>query len=142
MKQVICFFLLLCIGITTGSGLDYTSDYNKDGKPDKWCKVSSDGTLITTELDQNFDGVMDAKSEYYKDGKPKYEEFDYNYDGKMDTFYYYTDGKLEKQEIDSNYDQKIDIWVYLINGIYIERIERDLDFDGKVDNVKNYGKEK
>ena len=136
--RVVFSILFFCICITLLAGLDYTSDYNNDGKPDKWCKVSADGKVITTELDRNYDGITDYKSEYFRDGKPKYEEFDYNYDGKMDTFYYYNDGKLEKEEIDSNYDEKIDIWVYLYKGIYVQRIEKDTDFDGKVDKIKNY----
>jgi hypothetical protein len=134
------FIVFICITIGAAAGLEYESDQNRDGKPDKWCRVSADGKKIITQTDQNYDGIVDYKSEYMRNGRPIYEELDYNYDGIMDTFYYYTNGVLEKEEIDTNNDKKIDIWVYLYKGIYIKKIEKDTDFDGKADTVKEYGK--
>jgi hypothetical protein len=31
------------------------------------------------------------------------------------------------------------MWVYLIGGIYVEKIERDENFDGIVDRTISYG---
>ena len=56
----------------------------------------------------------------------------------MDDFYFYENGVLVRHEIDSNFDSLPDIWVYLDEGVYIKRIERDKDFDGTPDFVKQY----
>jgi hypothetical protein len=72
-------------------------------------------------------------------GRKMYEELDFNNDGRMDDFYYYTDGVLERREIDSNYDDAVDVWVYIYEGVYVERYERDTDFDGEIDEVETFG---
>ena len=114
-------------------------DRNKDKKTDRWFYLKSDGG-ITINSDNNFDGIVDHILETDRQGNKLYEEMDYNYDGIMDNFYYYKNGALERQEIDSNYDGNIDIWIYLEKGIYITKIERDKDHDGKIDFVKIYKK--
>ena len=57
----------------------------------------------------------------------------------MDDYYFYDDGRLIREEIDTNFDEKVDVWVYLFEGIYIEKIEQDSDFDGQIDLVQEYG---
>ena len=56
----------------------------------------------------------------------------------MDDFYYYKNGVLERHEIDTNFDLKPDIWVYIDEGVYIKKIERDKDYDGIPDIIKEY----
>ena len=67
------------------------------------------------------------------------EALDFNFDGRMDDFYYYVGGVLDRREIDTDFNDDIDLWVYLFEGVYLSRVERDLDGDGKVDFVKEYG---
>jgi hypothetical protein len=57
----------------------------------------------------------------------------------MDDFYYYERGQLIRQEVDTNFDGRIDVWVYLHEGLYIKSYERDSDYDGEIDLVKEYG---
>ena len=88
-----------------------------------------------------------------KDGKPEYrvmldskaqkieEALDTNGDGELDDFSYYKNGVLYLRELDTNYDGTIDTWVYIKEGIYVERYERDTDYDGKIDLVKEFGKQ-
>ncbi len=89
--------------------------------------------------DTNEDGQIDYIVFFDEDGYRSGEELDYNHDGFMDDFYFYARDVLIRREIDSNYDRRIDIWVYIAEGVYVERYERDTDFDGEVDKVKEYG---
>lgn len=91
--------------------------------------------------DSNGDGKVDFLEKQNEDGKKIMEMIDFNHDGIMDDFYYFTDGIITLRKIDSNFDQKIDVWVYIKEGKYIEKYERDLDYDGNVDQVKVFGKE-
>ena len=50
-----------------------------------------------------------------------------------------TQSIMERQELDSNGDGKIDIWVHLIEGMYMKSYEQDVNFDGEIDIVKEYG---
>ncbi len=137
-KNTIIF--LLFILITSVSFCDdaaSTEDRNKDGKPDRWMYLKSDGGFII-KSDNNYDGKVDYILETDRMGNKIYEEMDFNHDGEMDNFYYYTNGALVRQEIDSNFDGKIDLWIYLEKGIYIIKIERDKDYDGVIDYTKNY----
>lgn len=103
----------------------------------KWFQKEGDNLRVFT--DRNDDGEADYIILVDEDGKTVYEEMDFNYDGKMDDFLYYTDGLLVREEIDSNYDDKIDLWLYILEGKYLERMEKDEDFDGEVDVVKEFG---
>jgi len=88
--------------------------------------------------DKNDDGVTDYALYLGKDNLKVKEAVDFNSDGKMDDFYFYANEVLVRQEVDTNYDQKIDLWVYLYRGVYVERYERDTDFDGIPDIVKRF----
>ena len=126
-----CFIML--------SASDTTVDRNNDGKPDRWFEISSAGEEIIRS-DNNFDGIVDYELEYDGDGRKIREAEDFNCDGEMDDFYFYKNGVLIRHEIDSNYDTLPDIWVYIDEGIYIEKVEQDKDFDGTADYVRNYSK--
>lgn len=63
----------------------------------------------------------------------------FNHDGEMDDFYYYRAGVLTLRVVDTNYDNQPDLWVHLDEGVYIWKIERDTNFDGNIDYVKEYG---
>ena len=133
-KIGIVIFLFISINIYA----DYSLDSNSDGVPDIWVEeLGEDGYIISS--DTNFDGDIDAVLTMDSNKISQHEETDYNLDGTMDNFYYYKDGFVVRQEVDSNYDKKIDIWVYIVNeGRTISRYEKDLDFDGVVDKVKEF----
>ncbi len=89
--------------------------------------------------DRNGDGVFDFAVLLDEDGNRYKEALDYNYDGYMDDFYFYSRDVLVRQAIDSNYDRNLDLWIYIHRGVYIERYERDTNFDGEIDLVRDYG---
>jgi hypothetical protein len=93
------------------------------------------------EFDSNNDGSIDYYLKMNGKGKKSVEVLDFDHDGVMDDFYYYTKGILTRRELDSNSDGMIDIWVYLDEGVYVKKYERDTDFDGVVETVKDYEKE-
>lgn len=129
-------FLVLTICFTLFA--DYSLDTNSDGNNDIWVEeLSDDGVIISRDTD--FDGSIDTKLVMDKMKLSQFEETDYNLDGIMDNFYYYEDGFVIRQEVDSNYDQRIDIWVHITNeGKSISKYEKDLDFDGVIDKVKEF----
>lgn len=133
-KIVIIFILLLPLSIYA----DYSIDSNKDGVLDVWVEeLSQEGYIILT--DTNHDGNIDSRLALNRAEQTLFEETDYNLDGIMDNFYYYQDGFVVRQEVDSNYDQKIDVWVYIVNdGKSISKYEKDLDFDGVIDKIKEF----
>ncbi len=94
------------------------------------------------EFDRNKDGKIDHIMILDEKGKKLYEELDYNFDDRMDDLCFYTNGVLQSEWIDTNFDGKIDLWVYLKNGIYVDRYEKDTDYDGVVDKVKQFGQKK
>lgn len=117
---------------------NYTLDTNNDGKIDIWVEeLAEDGYIIST--DTSYDGNIDSKLVMDKMKLTTYKESDFNLDGVMDNFYYYENGYIIRQEVDSNYDQMIDVWVYITNdGTAIYRYEKDIDYDGKVDKIKDF----
>ena len=91
--------------------------------------------------DENNDGFTDYVLYYTSKGEKVAEELDFNHDGIMDDFYFYKNGVLKLRQIDSNFDDKIDIWVYVSEGVYIRKYEKDTDFDGEIDYIKDYENE-
>ena len=136
---VTCLLLLIPVLFLTAASND-ADDTNGDGRPDQWISVDEEGITIV-ENDRNYDGSIDYTLELDESGQKKREEMDFNYDGSMDDFSYYKNGVLVRREIDSNYDTAIDIWVYIHEGVYIKKYKRDIDFDGKVDVMRNFGEE-
>lgn len=94
------------------------------------------------EFDRNKDGKIDSLMILDEKGKKLYEELDYNFDGRMDDLCFYINGVLQREWIDTNFDGRIDLWVYLKNGVYVDRYEKDTDYDGVVDKVKLFGQKK
>ncbi len=94
------------------------------------------------EFDRNRDGKIDQVMILDEKGRKLYEELDFNFDGRMDDLCFYTNGVLQSEWIDTNFDGRIDLWVYLKNGVYVDRYERDTNYDGVVDKVKQFGQKK
>jgi len=92
-------------------------------------------------LDRNEDGIVDYAVQIDDRGEKVREAMDFNNDGLMDDFYFYSNGVLQRQEVDTNYDRRIDVWIYLRRGVYIEKWERDRDYDGVIDDRGVYGSE-
>ena len=120
---------LLCFGLSSDEG-----EENQDGL----AFPVKDYGPAWMKSDRNEDGNTDYAVQLDQNGNLKKEVMDFNYDGYMDDFYFFKDGKLVRQEVDSNYDHKIDIWVYVTDNVYIERYERDTDFDGEIDEVEDF----
>lgn len=123
--------LLIAFPVFASSGNEISGEENGI------VEVRKDGEILV-EADRDNDGSIDYVLRYDEWGTKISEEIDFNYDGVMDDFYYYSSGVLKLREIDTNYDEKVDVWVYIRKGVYIERYERDLDFDGKIDQVKDF----
>ncbi|OQY40840.1 MAG: hypothetical protein B6229_00750 [Spirochaetaceae bacterium 4572_7] len=135
IKKIITLVLLF---LSVNIYADYSLDSNNDGILDLWVKeIPSEGVLISTDTD--FDGNIDSILKMDQNRESLYEETDYNLDGSMDNFYYYENGVVVRQEVDSNYDSRVDIWIYICNdGSSIYRYEKDTNFDGIVDKVKEF----
>ncbi len=136
MNKIFILGLLLFFPLICGAVTSY--DTNEDGIADKWIEDSPDGHK-RIEVDSDYNGIVDRVIRFDSEGKTDYEEYDFDLDGIIDTFYYYGELGLEHQEIDSNGDSKIDIWVYLFEGQYMQSYKRDVNFDGEIDIIKEYG---
>lgn len=141
------------------------ADLDFDGKKELVI-IKKNNRMILKKSDNNRDGKYDLLEEFDEKGKKKVSE-DTNNDGKFDGFYYYEEDKLILEEIDSNYDGKIDMWVifeyntdgsikqciikkdnnhdgkpdefhYTDDKRRVIKIEKDTDFDGKIDNIKEF----
>jgi hypothetical protein len=66
---------------------------------------------------------------------------DYDRNGVMDDFCVYEKGILVRRIIDSNSDGMLDVWIYIKDGSYIEEYQRDSDFDGSIDLIKQFGED-
>ena len=129
---------LVFVLITSTIYADYSLDSNSDGILDIWVEELPKGGIIIS-TDTNFDGNIDSILELDESNISIHEETDYNLDGIMDNDYYYDNGFVVRQEVDSNYDGIVDIWIYICNnGTTIYRYEKDSDFDGTVDKVKEF----
>ncbi|TFG63238.1 MAG: hypothetical protein E4H36_06115 [Spirochaetales bacterium] len=130
MKYGLCFLFLSVIPLSMAwSANEQTIK--------QWSENEPEG-VTCVRTDRNIDGKADYLLRYSEDGNKIYEEQDFNYDGSMDDFYFYKEGILTLREVDSNYDGLVDLRVYLHKGVYIEKYERDTDFDGKFDLVKQF----
>lgn len=140
------------------------TDENGDGEIDI-IEYRKNDVIYLLKMDTNNDKVFDTV-ETYIDGYLNKQSVDTNNDGKLDDNYYFDHDLILKEELDSNYDGKIDTlvefkynsdlttkeciimfdknfdgkndeWHYSDEKRRIIRIERDLDFDGKIDQVEN-----
>ena len=89
--------------------------------------------------DTNNDGRIDYGLELDEYNEKKREVVDFNHDGMMDDFYFYVNGVLEREELDTNFDGRIDLWIFMHDGVRVAGYERDTDYDGSVDLVKEFG---
>lgn len=141
MNKIIIALIFLSI-VITNTYSDYHLDTNNDGVSDVWVEEDNiEGYKILS--DTNFDGKPDSNLYMNSSRVSVYEETDYNLDGVMDNFYFYEYGYIVRQEVDSNYDGNIDVWVYIADeGKSITKYEKDLDFDGIIDKIKEFEVEK
>ena len=140
-KYCTLFFLLILVSSAAAQDVPAGAevfDDNGDGRPDRWEIITAEGS-IKSYADTTGDGRYDYIQEYDEAGMKKYEAQDFNGDGLLDDFYFYSRDVLLRREIDTNYDGQVDAWVYLKEGIYVERYQRDTDFDGVVDKEKTFG---
>lgn len=120
------------------------SDSDFNGKIDSFDYFDANGVKVKEGMDTNGDSVADDFY-HFKDGKLLRQEIDSNYDGKADMwvkFVYNSKGNLDKSLIfmDKNFDGKPDEWHYTNKERQVIKIERDTNFDGKIDKVENLKK--
>ncbi len=137
MRRIIFAVLLICLGAMIPAAEERELDTRKIVEDFNAIKDS----LPSEPYDSNGDGKADLMTKTDEDGNKIMEMLDFNHDGDMDDFYYFTDGVITLRKIDSNFDHKIDVWVYILEGKYIEKYERDTDFDGSIDQVKVFGED-
>lgn len=106
------------------------------GTPDRTSLDVYETGWLTSDRDD--DGRVDYAVQIDERGYKTREAMDFNFDGLMDDFYFYDNDVLQRQEIDSNYDRIVDIWIFMWRGVYVRRWERDTDFDGTVDLIRDY----
>ena len=138
MKKAALIILIFCTTVLVYAISQNEIDTNNDGKADQWLEYPEEG-ITFMKFDRDFNGSVDYAVKIDEIGNKLYEEMDYNYDGAMDDYYYYIEGVLIRREVDTNFDSVIDLWVYLREGVYVEKYERDTDFDGEVDLVRKFG---
>ncbi|GAB4367070.1 MAG: hypothetical protein Kow009_03870 [Spirochaetales bacterium] len=140
MKKPVYCFLLLLAGVCPL----FSTTPERDVEGIRKESYSSFDSMKTTKLefDRNKDGRVDQRMILDEKGNKLYEELDYNFDDRMDDLCFYSNGVLQKEWVDTNFDGNIDLWVYVREGVYVDRYERDTDFDGIVDKVKQFGQPK
>ena len=142
MGKLFFLFISLTLSVVCVSANNQvSSDENGDGKPDTWTAFDDEGIRNAIYYDSDFDGTIDYVHVFNRGNERIEERLDYNHDGEMDDYYYYANDVLQRREMDTNYDTKIDVWVYLREGVYIQRYEQDVDFDGEIDKIKSFGEE-
>lgn len=89
--------------------------------------------------DTNSSGAMDYALQLDDQSEKRFEAMDYNGDGMMDDFYVYRNGVLHMELLDTNFDGEIDLWIYMHDGIRVRGYERDTNYDGTINLVKEFG---
>jgi len=118
------------------------TDNNNDGKFDFEEHHDENGYKIKEITDVNKDGKYDDYY-FYENNRLNREELDTNFDGKIDQwviFEYKEDGSIKECIIkkDNNHDGKADEWHYTDDRRRVVKTEFDKDYDGIVDDVKNF----
>ena len=123
--------------IALGATLCGAAFANDDEVPtDRTSPEAYESGWLTSDRDSN--GVIDYAVQIDDRGYKTREAMDFNYDGLMDDFYFYDNDVLQRQEIDTNFDRLIDVWIFMWRGVYVRRWERDTDFDGIADLIRDY----
>ncbi len=103
--------------------------------------LGRDGALPADRMDTSGDGKIDYILIESADGKKLFEIMDYDRNGVMDDFCIYDKGVLVRRIIDSNSDGMLDVWIYIKDGSYIKESQRDSNFDGSIDVIKQFGED-
>ncbi|MCG8571049.1 MAG: hypothetical protein MJB14_12990 [Spirochaetes bacterium] len=140
-------------------------DSNYDGQIDL-IRMEKNEKVYEQKSDTDFDRLFDTFEFFNHNGEKTKEGIDTNKDQNPDDFYYFEGKHLVKQELDTNYDKKPDLWIlfqYFSDGKFeksiifkdnntdgkadewhytnqkrqVIRIERDTNFDGKVDKIED-----
>jgi len=136
--RIVSVLLILCSFPSVLSAA--STDVNTKSVMEEGRKVGAGKKTSRLDFDKNNDGKIDQAMVLDSKGNKLYEELDFDFDGEMDDFCFFANGVLERELVDTNYDGRIDLWVYMKNGVYVERYERDRDFDGVIDLVREFGK--
>ena len=134
-------FFLFCCGLfsLSAAGFGRVGEV-KSSVPPYPLDITGYGHPWVTD-DRNNDGIPDHAVQIDKAGRTGAEAFDFNFDGRMDDFYLYEGGAIVMEMLDTNYDGAIDLWVSVYQGVYVAGYERDKDYDGKLDLVKQFGRD-
>jgi hypothetical protein len=135
MKWSLAVLLLIIASLGVSAETEY-SDTRPLGPDQYFDPDRYDDTWL--KRDRNGDGVLDYVVLVDDAGNRVREAMDFNYDGKMDDFVFYANDVPQREEVDSNYDGRIDLWVYIYRGVWIRMWERDTDYDGVIDERKDY----
>lgn len=131
------WFLSAVVLVLAAAGLVAQTEETQADDPDFMYNVRDYDDPWFLE-DRDGDGLFDFAVILDEDGFRDREALDYNRDGWMDDFYFYERDVMVRQIVDTNYDQRPDLWIYIYHGVYVERYERDTDYDGLVDLVRDY----
>ena len=124
---------------STGPLVRRESDLNLDGKMDisSWYE---NGLLIREDMDGDFDGNIDWR-DHYQGGVRMLTEVDTDNNGSFDMLKYYAcveanaspcQAYLKYIERDSTGNDHIDLWVYYRYDGSLEKVGRDVDYDGSL----------
>ncbi len=127
--------LTVVLALATGQSVERSDD--DDGVPMELEVEFYEQGWMTG--DTNEDGTIDYALMLTENNQKRYEAMDFNFDGLMDDFYYYERGVLVREEIDTNFDGAVDLWIHMHEGVYVGGYERDSDYDGEIDLVKEFG---
>ena len=119
--------------------LRYEQDKNQDGRPDTLVHFNDKGKRKKVSIDTNIDGKMD-QWQFYTDGRLVRMETDSNINGSVDTKTFYSKGKETQSMIDKDHDYFFETRHIYNDPAHSLIIERDLNRDGKPDEVEYYNK--
>lgn len=132
----VLILLTVALALVTAQSVERTDEENGEAPLELDVTAYETGWLTG---DTNEDGTLDYALRLDEGNEKRYEAMDFNFDGRMDDFYYYQRGVLVREEIDTNFDGAVDLWIYMHEGVYVRSYERDSDYDGEIDLVKEFG---
>jgi hypothetical protein len=109
------------------------TDFNADGKPDKYEVLLSDGSVCKV-VDFNFNGRFDFWRLHDAQGNLRSEAYDIDDDGDLDQVVVYTSsGKVDSRDFDD--DGAVDEQHVYVDGVCTRYL--DLDHDGAADKSES-----